>query len=257
MLKKLPRGKKAETKDPLCRQLKNAFNLRDLLAFDKLKRDIRTIARKYINCSVTLGNQSPGTFDNIEQELMATFPKLRDEALGASRLQLSVLYIKSYFKSEIKRSRTRIEEQKTELKNAKARGISSSESTKSAVHTIPGRASSATPIAIPKADPLPTCTVSSSSSNNTTSMARLSDMAPEIKSFLESFNPSLLYLHPTFLEVGLVNQGALDALAGWPRSNIRDFLSELLEPTEEGHGKLNKVVVEAIVLRFKAHEYEY
>jgi hypothetical protein len=34
--------------------------------------------------------------------------------------------------------------------------------------------------------------------------------APDIKAFLESFTPSLLYLYPTFVEAEITDQKALD-----------------------------------------------
>jgi hypothetical protein len=75
--------------------------------------------------------------------------------------------------------------------------------------------------------------------------------APEIKAFLESFTPSLLYLYPTFLEAEIADQKALDSLASWPRVNLVEFLGGLV-----GQGKLKKVVIEALVLRFRPDDYE-
>jgi hypothetical protein len=70
--------------------------------------------------------------------------------------------------------------------------------------------------------------------------------APDIKAFLESFTPSLLYLYPTFVEAEITDQKALDSLASWPRVNLVEFLGGLV-----GQDKLKKIVVEALVLRLR------
>ncbi|KAJ7235616.1 hypothetical protein B0H12DRAFT_1141327 [Mycena haematopus] len=248
----MPKEEKTKTKarvpDTLGRQLETAFNLHLKGALRKLKGELRAIGQKHIDCSVTLGNQSLGTFENIEQELMATFPELHEEelGLGAWRLRLSVLYIKTYFNSQFSRPSKNTKEQ-LKIKSEITAGKSESQKSEDMVSTT------TTPIDT-------TSSLSSSSESRPAYPASVSDTAPEIKTFLESFTPSLLYLHPTILDAGLVDQEALDAVAAWPRSNIREFLSGLPERQGgEGKGKfkLRKVVVEAIVLRLKGHEYEY
>jgi hypothetical protein len=100
------------------------------------------------------------------------------------------------------------------------------------------------------------------------------NVAPDIKVFLESFAPSLLHLYPTFVQAGITDQQALNAIASWPRFNIVEFFSGLedsgarelgaaqtkgkgkAKEKGQGQGKLKKVVVEALVLRFKAGDYE-
>ncbi|KAJ7827326.1 hypothetical protein B0H14DRAFT_3467116 [Mycena olivaceomarginata] len=54
--------------------------------------------------------------------------------------------------------------------------------------------------------------------------------APIIKDFLESFEPSLLYLHPTFIQAGITSQKHLDSIALWPRFNLVEFLGRLEDP---------------------------
>jgi hypothetical protein len=87
--------------------------------------------------------------------------------------------------------------------------------------------------------------------------------APDIKLFLDSFSPSLLYLHPTFVQAGITRQAHLDTIATWPRFNVAEFFGGLADPFAaqtqgrgQGQAKLKKVVVEALVLRLKASEYK-
>jgi hypothetical protein len=87
--------------------------------------------------------------------------------------------------------------------------------------------------------------------------------APDIKVFLESFSPSLLYLYPTFVQAGITRQAHLDCIATWPRFNVAEFFEGLADPFAaqtqgrgQGHAKLKKVVVEALVLHLKASEYK-
>lgn len=74
----------------------------------------------------------------------------------------------------------------------------------------------------------------------------------EIKEFLQSFNPSLLYLLDAFIEGGICDKKKLDEIACWTRQNLVDAFEDL---TLVGGGKMKKVVVETIVLRLKAAEY--
>jgi hypothetical protein len=87
--------------------------------------------------------------------------------------------------------------------------------------------------------------------------------APDIKLFLNSFSPSLLYLYPTFVQAAITSQAHLDSIATWPRFNVVEFFGGLADPFAaqtkgrgQGQAKLKKVVVEALVLCLKAGDNE-
>jgi hypothetical protein len=54
--------------------------------------------------------------------------------------------------------------------------------------------------------------------------------APDIKAFLESFTPSLLYLYPTFVEAEITDQKALDSsLSQTDTSILTDLVPRCIE----------------------------
>ncbi|KAF7375415.1 hypothetical protein MSAN_00429100 [Mycena sanguinolenta] len=257
----MPKASKPETKtktsspNTLGRQLEKAFDLTpEKMA--ALKGEFRSIAAKHLDPFVTFTDQRPVTLENIEKELIATLPEFQEETLRTSRVQLSMRYIQYYFHDSIRRGKT-VKKEPEEISLAGSNN-----------NNCDGKSPDT-------ANPTSNPSSSQSSSSNPHSLAAptvsnpVSDIAPEIKTFLKSFTPSLLYLCPTFIKAGLVSQEALDTLAAWPRASIRDFLRELTVThpfaSAQGQGgqaqgaeaKLGKVVVEAIVLRFKGHEHEY
>ncbi|KAJ6496089.1 hypothetical protein C8R45DRAFT_1072406 [Mycena sanguinolenta] len=274
-----PKTTETKTGKPITlgRQLENAFNLpTDKMA--KLKGEFRSTAKKHLDPFATFTNQRPGTIETIEEELTATLPEFHDTTSRASRLQLGMRYIQYFFNDKMRRK------VKKEIKEPASLAMPQSNNNTSDVTVEnPDSTIEAGP---PAAEPHITSNSESSSSSSSASKPPAAPMpmpkldatytypTAEIKSFLESFTPSLLHLCQTFVNAGIVNQEALDALAAWPRAQIRAFLGELAIAAqgqgqgrgrggegegkgkgEEG-GKLGKVVVEAIILRFKANEYE-
>ncbi|KAJ7872840.1 hypothetical protein B0H14DRAFT_2721390, partial [Mycena olivaceomarginata] len=253
----------------LGQELEIAFNV-EKFSMLKMKEQFRTIAQKHLDLSVTMANQTPRTVDNMKQELKTTFREFNDEEHGARRLQLSMKYITEYFKDKISKVRKNLkdeEDETTEDKRTQGKrpGYEDGDDDTLSINFGSGT-------------PEPLFTPSPKTKNDAThprgSMRQhnkepkgnrhtqpsgasvvapginFSD-APEIKAFLESFTPSLLYLYPTFLEAEIADQKALDSLASWPRVNLVEFLGGLV-----GQGKLKKVVIEALVLRFRPDDYE-
>ncbi|KAF8157731.1 hypothetical protein K438DRAFT_1986346 [Mycena galopus ATCC 62051] len=72
----------------------------------------------------------------------------------------------------------------------------------------------------------------------------------ELKKFLESFNPSLLYLHRSFIEAG-ITQDVLVEISKWRRHEILDFFSNHFICVDGA--KLKAVVVEALAVRLYSH----
>ncbi|KAF8212958.1 hypothetical protein K438DRAFT_1928108 [Mycena galopus ATCC 62051] len=72
----------------------------------------------------------------------------------------------------------------------------------------------------------------------------------ELKKFLESFNPSLLYLHRSFIEAG-ITQDVLVEISKWRRHEILDFFSDHFICVDGA--KLKAVVVEALAVRLYSH----
>ncbi|KAJ7238549.1 hypothetical protein B0H12DRAFT_1237802 [Mycena haematopus] len=71
----------------------------------------------------------------------------------------------------------------------------------------------------------------------------------EIREFLASFKPSLAYLLPGFIEVGIVNHLWLLAISRWERDHLVGFFSNRYHNITKGDAPLSAVVVEALVVR--------
>ncbi|KAJ6500486.1 hypothetical protein C8R45DRAFT_70932 [Mycena sanguinolenta] len=173
----------------------------------KLKQEFLPVARKHIDCSVTLKNQKEGTFESIEQDLVERFPEFRDKDVGSKRLELALEYIVVSFIDEISRLRwngkrkvrdwlTFVVHNHRIMKQVKKTALN--------LQDVKSADESPEEISVKPATPA----------------IRESLDTPVIKEFLQSFNPSLLYLHPTFIGAGIVNEESLDAIAAWPRPNI-------------------------------------
>ncbi|KAJ7261343.1 hypothetical protein B0H12DRAFT_348924 [Mycena haematopus] len=188
----------------------------------KLKQEFRLVARKHIDCCFTLNKQKEGTFERIQQELVEKFPEFREQDVGSKRLELVHEYIVVSFIDEISHLRKGKKKQAKEELHSQQDGNSAHEP---AVEVVNEHAEIATP------------EVSQSFESTV------------IKEFLESFNPSLFYLYPTFLAAGLVDKEALDAIGAWPRPNVVEFLESLGTAMKE-------VVVEALVLKLKLNLVE-
>ncbi|KAJ7351982.1 hypothetical protein DFH08DRAFT_77341 [Mycena albidolilacea] len=202
-------------------------------------------------------------------QLKTSFREINDEEPGARRLQLSMKYINDYFKDKISKVRKNLkdeqEDETTEDKRTQGKrlGYEDDDDDKLSINfgsdtpeplftpspktknDAPGRS-----MRQHNKEPKGNRHTQPSGASIVGPDINFSD-APEIKAFLESFTPSLLYLYPTFLEAEIADQKALDSLASWPRVNLVEFLGGLV-----GQGKLKKVVIEALVLRFRPHDYE-
>ncbi|KAJ7894503.1 hypothetical protein B0H14DRAFT_2559277 [Mycena olivaceomarginata] len=223
----------------LGQKLADAFNLEPhSTAMANLKLGFRRIADKHLNISLTMGKQTTATFSAIEQELKATFTEFNDIQSGVLRLQLTMAYVKTYgtdLRSH-QTSKHQVDVQATDDDDAESSDDDAERSD-----------------AVSRGD--------------FTAGMRAADLnsnaAPDIKVFLESFSPSLLYLYPTFVQAGITREAHLDCIATWPRFNVAEFFGGLADPFAaqtqgrgQGQAKLKKVVVEALVLRLKASEYK-
>ncbi|KAJ7758410.1 hypothetical protein B0H14DRAFT_2634718 [Mycena olivaceomarginata] len=168
----------------------------------------REIGLKHLDLSVTMGKQQTATLSRIEQELKATFSEFNHAELGALRLGLTMAYIKTYGGDQ--RSAKRKYQVEEETKDGKSPANENTESTDDTDSTDDEYKSS----------------VGFGSGTDFNFIAA----APIIKDFLESFEPSLLYLHPTFIQAGITSQEHLDSIALWPRFNLVEFLGGLEDP---------------------------
>ncbi|KAJ7700616.1 hypothetical protein B0H14DRAFT_3527940 [Mycena olivaceomarginata] len=227
-------------------KLAKAFNLSpDSVEMAQMKLRFREIGHKHLDLSVTMGNQSAATLSRIEQELKATFTEFKDAGLGG----------------KVKRE---VEDQTKDGKSP------ASELTDDGTNGAPQKQVEDQT----KDGKSPASELTDDGTNGAPDADFNFNVAPDIKVFLESFAPSLLHLYPTFVQAGITDQQALNAIASWPRFNIMEFFSGLedsgarelgaaqtkgkgkAKEKGQGQGKLKKVVVEALVLRFKAGDYE-
>ncbi|KAF8173153.1 hypothetical protein K438DRAFT_1981006 [Mycena galopus ATCC 62051] len=106
---------RAEKLPPIGPQLEKAFNLSEY-SMSQLKTEFRKIAEKHLDLYVVIGEQI-GSFDKIIEELKASFSQFDDEVQGESRLQLTVSYIKGYFKNKISVNRKKLNSENTKEKS--------------------------------------------------------------------------------------------------------------------------------------------
>ncbi|KAJ7670484.1 hypothetical protein B0H14DRAFT_3538456 [Mycena olivaceomarginata] len=180
----------------------------------KMRLRFREIGLKHLDLSVTMGKQQTATLSRIEQELKATFSEFNHAELGALRLGLTMAYIKTYGGDQRSRRKPR---------TANPPQTKTTESTDDTDSTDDEYKSS----------------VGFGSGTDFNFIAA----TPIIKDFLESFEPSLLYLHPTFIQAGITSQEHLDSIALWPRFNLVEFLGGLEDPVAGKGQTLRKVVV--------------
>ncbi|KAF8157713.1 hypothetical protein K438DRAFT_1777061 [Mycena galopus ATCC 62051] len=83
-----------------------------LTATSTLQAEFRKIAEKHLDLYVVIGEQI-GSFDKIIEDLKASFSHFDDEVQGESRLQLTVSYIKGYFKNKISVNRKKLNSENT------------------------------------------------------------------------------------------------------------------------------------------------
>ncbi|KAJ7853132.1 hypothetical protein B0H14DRAFT_3865885 [Mycena olivaceomarginata] len=231
----------------LGQELEITFNV-EKFSMLKMKEQFRTIAQKHLDLSVTTANQTPRTMDNIKQELKTTFREFNDEDPGPRRLQLSMKYIKDYFKDKISKFRKNLkdeEDETTEDKRTQGErpGYEDADDDRFNINFGSGT-------------PEPLCTPAPK--NNALEGSMRQRNKEEHKgnrhtqpSGASPSTPSLLYLYPTFVEAEITDQKALDSLASWPRVNLVEFLGGLV-----GQDKLKKIIVEALVLRLRPDDYQ-
>ncbi|KAJ7798644.1 hypothetical protein B0H14DRAFT_3492338 [Mycena olivaceomarginata] len=248
-------------------KLAKAFNLSpDSVEMAQMKLRFREIGHKHLDLSVTMGNQSAATLSRIEQELKATFTEFKDAGLGVLRLELSMAYIKTHWGAHRTQGKVK-REVEDQTKDGKS---PASELTDDGTNGAPQKQVEDQT----KDGKSPASELTDDGTNGAPDADFNFNVAPDIKVFLESFAPSLLHLYPTFVQAGITDQQALNAIASWPRFNIMEFFSGLedsgarelgaaqtkgkgkAKEKGQGQGKLKKVVVEALVLRFKAGDYE-
>ncbi|KAJ7684673.1 hypothetical protein DFH06DRAFT_1288912, partial [Mycena polygramma] len=230
-LASMPRVKNAKNaKTSLGQQLQDIFNV-EKVALTKMKAQYRDLAKTYLDCSKTLSGQPGGStkaLKRIREGLVQKFPEFRASGVGATRLEIVLTYLGTYFSDFLslshrnRRNSGRQQVVTPKIKQAENDDLypvrQSSSGTGKAFESAAAKAGQSK---VPAAHPV------------------LSD-APDIKEFLEAFNPSLLYLHRTFVEAGIVNKRGLEGMAVRSRPELVGFLQEL---TYAGGKKLKKVVV--------------
>ncbi|KAJ7779292.1 hypothetical protein B0H14DRAFT_2631322 [Mycena olivaceomarginata] len=212
-----------------------------------IKLRFRRIADKHLDISLTMGKQTTATLSAIEQELKTTFTEFNDPQSGVLRLQLTMAYVKTYG-SDVRSHQTSKHQVDVQTKgsNPSAKERNEDGAGRSGTETTDDDAES-----------------SDDDAERSDAESRGDFAAGNVKRFLSSFTPSLLYLYPTFVEAEITGQAQLDSIARWPHANVVEFfggLTDLFAVQTKGRGqgqaKLKKVVVEALVLRLKASEYK-
>ncbi|KAJ7795852.1 hypothetical protein B0H14DRAFT_2620468 [Mycena olivaceomarginata] len=199
------------------------------------------------------------TLSAIEQELKTTFTEFNDPQSGVLRLQLTMAYVKTYG-SDVRSHQTSKHQVDVQTKggNPSAKERNEDGAGRSDTETTDDDAERSDDDA-ERSD--------AESRGDFAAGTRAADFnfnaAPDVKRFLSSFTPSLLYLYPTFVKAEITGQAQLDSIARWPRANVVEFFGGLADPFAaqtkgrgQGQAKLKKVVVEALVLRLKASEYK-
>ncbi|KAJ7800836.1 hypothetical protein B0H14DRAFT_3490274 [Mycena olivaceomarginata] len=228
-----------------------------------------------------MGKQTTATLSAIEQELKTTFTEFNDPQSGVLRLQLTMAYVKTYGRTcDLTRRasinlkqvdvQTKGSNPSTKERNEDGAGRSDTETTDDDAESSDDDAERSDTESrgdfAAGSESVPS-QLNSTEGLNASISARAADFnfnaAPDVKRFLSSFTPSLLYLYPTFVEAEITGQAQLNSIARWPRTNVVEFFGGLADPFAaqtkgrgQGQAKLKKVVVEALVLRLKASEYK-
>ncbi|KAJ7773777.1 hypothetical protein B0H14DRAFT_2632099 [Mycena olivaceomarginata] len=224
-----------------------------------LRLRFRRIADKHLDISLTMGKQTTATLSAIEQELKTTFTEFNDPQSGVLRLQLTMAYVKTYG-SDVRSHQTSKHHVDVQTKggNPSAKGRNEDGAGRSDAETTDDDAESS--------DDDAERSNAESRGDFAAGMGAADfnfNAAPDVKLFLSSFTPSHLYLYPTLVEAEITGQAQLNSIARWPRANVVEFFGGLADPFAaqtkgrgQGQAKLKKVVVEALVLRLKASDYE-
>ncbi|KAJ7724077.1 hypothetical protein DFH07DRAFT_1067104 [Mycena maculata] len=181
--------------------------------YKRLRNLIRVLTFTYLEPKLPMADQRPESWDNFQTELKCLFTLFRVGDKAPARILSAVCFAKEYM-------------------NACRRG-----KCRPRVVNVKQMVASAQP-------PAPSGT-----------QVKFPDVAntphtSDVLAFLQGCEPSLEYLLPDFLEVGIEERGWIWAMQGWPRSALRNFLARYFNKREDGQFDEQQVTLQALLVRF-------